>query len=87
MISRQEILQKTIDIIYESAPELEGKELTEETVINTDTGIDSMGFTLIICRLEARLNVKIPQRQWARMSTFGDVVTAFDRKINKKFIL
>jgi hypothetical protein len=31
--------------------------------------------------------VKIPQRQWARMSTFGDVVTAFDRKINKKFML
>ena len=86
-MTRQDIMNKTIEIVYECVPEIEGQTLEESTVINTDTGIDSMGFTLIICRLEARLDVKIPQRQWARMSTFGDVVTAFDRKINKKFIL
>ena len=34
---------------------------------------------------EARFDVKIPQRQWARMSTFGDVVNAFEKRINRKF--
>lgn len=86
-MTRTEIAEICRDVVYECVPDMEGTPLYEDTVINTDTAIDSMGFTLIICRLETRLNVKIPQRQWARMSTFGDVVTAFDRKINKKFIL
>ena len=33
MVSRQEILDKTREIIYESAPELEGMPLNENTVI------------------------------------------------------
>ena len=30
-------------------------------------------------------DVKIPQRQWSKMSTFGDVVNAFDKRINRRF--
>ena len=86
-MTRTEIAEICRDVVYECVPDMEGTPLYEDTVINTDTAIDSMGFTLIICRLEARLDVKIPQRQWARMSTLGDVVTAFDKKINRKFIL
>ena len=76
-MTREELLQTILDTIYECAPELEGKELTEETVINTDTGVDSMGMTLIICRLEAQLGVRVPQRQWKKLFTLGDVVDAF----------
>ena len=35
--------------------------------------------------MEARFDVKIPQRQWSKMSTFGDVVNAFDKRINRRF--
>ena len=84
MTRREEILEKTKEIIVDSLPELEGKEFDESTVINTDTGIDSMGFTLIICRLEARFDVKIPTRQWARLSTFGDVVNAIEKRTGRK---
>ena len=83
MITREEILEKTREVIYESAPELEGTELTEATVINTDTGIDSMGFTLIICRLEAAFDVRIPNRQWAKLSTLKDVVDAIEKRLPK----
>ena len=83
MTRREEILNKTREIIVESLPELEGKEFDENTVINTDTGIDSMGFTLIMCRLEARFDTKIPDRQWQKLGTLGDVVSAFDRRMNK----
>ena len=85
-MTRTEIAEICRAVVYECVPDMESTPLYEDTVINTDTAIDSMGFTLIICRLEARLDVKIPQRQWARMSTFGDVVTAFDRRINRKSI-
>ena len=83
MITRQEILERTIEVIYECAPEMEGKELTEDTVINTDAAIDSMGFTLVICRLEANFDVQIPNRQWQKLQTLGDVVDAIEKRVNK----
>lgn len=83
MITREEILQRTIDVIYECAPEMEGRELKEDTVINTDTAIDSMGFTLVICRLEANFGVQIPNRQWQKLQTLGDVVDAIEKRVNK----
>lgn len=80
-MTRQEIMNKTIEIVYECVPEIEGQTLEESTVINTDTGIDSMGFTLIICRLEAAFDVKIPDRQWKKLYTLGDVVTAIEKRL------
>ena len=82
MTRREEILEKAKAIIVDSLPELEGQAFDESTVINTDTGIDSMGFTLIICRLEAAFDVRIPNRQWQKLSTLGDVVDAIDRRIH-----
>ncbi|MBQ7277653.1 MAG: acyl carrier protein [Clostridia bacterium] len=84
MTTRQDILDKTREIIIESLPELEGQSFDESTVINTDTGIDSMGFTLIICRLEAAFNVRIPNRQWQKLSTLGDVVDAIEKRLPKQ---
>ena len=81
MITRAEVLERTREVIYESVPELEGMELNEDTVINTDTAIDSMGFTLVICRLEAAFDVRIPNRQWQRLSTLGDVVDAIEKRL------
>ena len=40
-----------------------------------------MGFTLVICRLEAKYDVRIPNRQWQKLQTFGDVVTAIETRI------
>lgn len=84
MITREEILNRTREVVYECAPELEGMELNEDTVINTDTAIDSMGFTLIICRLEANFDVRIPARQWQKLSTLGDVVDAIQKRLPKE---
>ena len=80
-MSREEIAATCKEVIYECVPELEGTPIYEDTVINTDTAIDSMGFTLVICRLEARFDVRIPNRQWSRLSTFGDVVTAIQKRL------
>ncbi len=83
MITREEILNRTIEVIYECAPEMEGKELREDTVINTDAAIDSMGFTLVICRLEANFDVQIPNRQWQKLQTLCYVVDAIEKRVNK----
>ena len=72
-MNRSQIADICREVIYECVPELEGTPIREDTVINTDAAIDSMGFTLVICRLEARFDVKIPT----------DVVTAIEKRVKK----
>ncbi len=83
-MTHAEILERTKEIIYEAAPRMEGTDLQEDTVINTDAAIDSMGFTLVICRLEADFDIRIPDRQWQKLQTLGDVVTAIEKQLAKK---
>ena len=80
-MNRDEILEKTRKVIYDCFPEMADVELREDTVINTDTGIDSMGFVLIICKLEAMFDVRIPERQWKKLSTLGDVADAILKRL------
>lgn len=80
-MTRAELTNEIKDVIYECVPEIEGMELNEDTVINTDAAIDSMGFTMVICRLEARYDVRIPNRQWQKLQTLGDVVTAIESRM------
>jgi acyl carrier protein len=32
-----------------------------------------MGFILVICKLEALFDIKIPERRWNKLSTLNDV--------------
>ena len=41
-----------------------------------------MGFVLIICKLEALFDVRIPERQWAKLQTLGDVADAIEKRIS-----
>ena len=70
-------------MIFDCFPDMAGTEIEEDTVINTDTAIDSMGFILVICKLESLFNVKIPERQWNKLSTLGDVVDAIAKRLPK----
>ena len=78
-MTRQEILERTKKIIYDCVPELEGTELTEDSVVNTDMGMDSMNFILVICKLEAEFDVRIPNRQWTKLQTLGEVLDAIEK--------
>ncbi len=83
-MTRTEVIDQIRTVVYNCYPDMEGQRLEEDTVINTETAIDSMGFILIICKLEALFNVKIPERQWNKLSTLGEVVDACEKRINKK---
>ena len=82
-MTRQEILEKTKKIVYDCVPELAGVEINEGSVVNTDMGMDSMNFILVICKLEAEFDVRIPNRQWNKLSTLGEVIDAIE-KYSKK---
>ena len=80
-MTHEQLKSEIIEVIYEYVPELEGTALDEDTVINTDAAIDSMGFTLVICRLEAKYDVRIPNRQWQKLQTLGDVGDAIETRL------
>ena len=80
-MTRQEVLDQTRKIIYDCFPDMKDVDLQEETVINTETAIDSMGFVLVICKLEALFDVRIPERQWKKLQTLGDVVDAIWKRV------
>lgn len=82
-MTRQDVLEQTKKIIYDCFPDMADVELKEDSVINTETAIDSMGFVLVICKLEALFNVKIPERQWQKLLTLGDVVDAIEKRLPK----
>ena len=60
-------------------PELADTEITEASVVNTDMGMDSMNFILVICKLEAEFGVKIPNKLWKKLSSLGDVLDALQK--------
>ena len=80
-MTRAEITEKCKKIIYDCMPELSGVEIDENSVVNTDMGMDSMNFILVICKLEALFDAKIPQKQWEKLSTLGEVVAAFEKRM------
>ncbi len=82
-MTRAEIIEKIRQTVVESFPDMENVELNEDSVINTDTAIDSMGLILIICRLESDLGVQIPHRKWAKLQTMGDVADAIEKAMQK----
>ena len=80
-MTRQEVLDQTRKNIYDCFPDMKDVDLQEDTVINTETAIDSMGFVLVICKLEALFDVRIPERQWKKLQTLGDVVDAIWKRV------
>ncbi len=82
-MTRAEIIEEIKTVVFNCFPDMEGQELKQDTVINTQTAIDSMGFVLIICKLEALFNVKIPERQWPKLQTLGDVADAIMKRLPK----
>ena len=80
-MEQKTIFEDTIAIINDYSPNLTNEALTMDTVINTETAVDSMGFVLIISKLEGKYNIRIPDRQITKFITIGDVVKYISKKV------
>ena len=83
-MTREEISKKIKEIIVVSMPDFENVELTDETRINTEANFDSMTFVYVMCKIEAAFDISIPKRKWEKLKTFGDVVDAVNKQLEKK---
>ena len=83
-MTREEIKEKTISIIRASVPDLDGMEIKEDSNINTDASVDSMSFIYLMTQIESAFDIKIPQKKWAKLSTFSALVDEIALRLSKK---
>ena len=79
--SREEISEKTIRLIHNFIPELQDAEINEDSVINTDTNIDSLSLIMLITKVESTFDIRIPRKQWKTISTFGELLDKIEEML------
>ena len=82
-MSDEEMLQELLKIIRVCLPETETEKVTMDTVINRDLGADSMSFVMLMTKIEARFNIRVPEDTWKNLATVQDVIDAI-RKAQKE---
>ncbi|MBR0373645.1 MAG: hypothetical protein IJH91_03830 [Mogibacterium sp.] len=79
--TRDELREKTIKLIHNFIPELQDAELTEESVVNTDTNIDSLSLIMLITKVESTFKVRIPRKEWNKISTLGELLDKVEQRL------
>ena len=82
-MTKEEIYTSVLKTVHESMPDIDTGTIHEDTVF-TDTGIDSMGFMLIICRLESQYDIKIPDERWQQLLTVNDLIEEIKIRMDEK---
>lgn len=82
-MTREEIYNAVLKTVHESMPDIDTSIFHEDTVF-TETGIDSMGFMLIICKLESQYNIKIPDERWQQLTTVHDLIDEIKQRTDQK---
>ena len=83
MITREEVIEKTRRIIADNVPDMFGTELAEDTVLNAEGNVDSMGFIHVLTKLEGETGARIPNKEWDKLRTLGDLADAVMRNLPK----
>lgn len=81
-MTRKEIMDKIVTILKENLDEWEDEDITEDSILNTDTGLDSMRFIYVMTKIESTFNIKIPERKWSKLVTMKDVIDAVEEELD-----
>lgn len=79
--TRDELREKTIKLIHDFIPELQDAELSEDSVVNTDTNIDSLSLIMLITKVESTFDIRIPRKEWNKISTLGELLDKVEQRL------
>ena len=79
-MSKQEILEKVIEIVEEI---MEVEDVTEDTHMQEDLEIESMNFYELLGRLEDDFHIRMPEKVLAEVDTVQDIAEEVERILNK----
>lgn len=83
-MTQEEILRRVVGIIRTVMPETKTEDLTRDTVVNRDMGLDSLQFIMVICKIEGEFGIEIPDRRWMKLQTLGEVADTVSAALEKK---
>ncbi len=84
MVTREQVIETAKKIIKDNVPEMFGEDLQEDTRLNEQENVDSMGFILVITKLEGEFNAKIPDEEWDQIRTLGEMADAIMKYLPKE---
>ena len=62
---------------------IEMEEITEESDLRNDLGIDSLAATQLILDLEKKYNIRISEEEAVKLKKFSDVINILNEKVKK----
>ena len=72
-MTKEQVLAQIRKVITDNVQDMFGDELNEDTVLNAEGNVDSMGFILVVTKLEGIFNIQIPDEKWNGIRTLGDL--------------
>jgi acyl carrier protein len=78
-----EVFKRVQDIIVEQF-EKEPSEITSDTLLIEDLGLDSLDMFDFICALEKEYSFHFEREMGSSIATVGDIVGQLERNINKE---
>ncbi len=76
-----EIRSEVLSVLTGIAPEVDASEITDDELLRDQVDLDSMDWLNFLIGIHKRLNVEIPESDYASLRTLGDVVRYVDKRL------
>lgn len=76
MVTEEEVKQRAREIIAEQLPDAYPDRIEDDTVLADEGNVDSMGFILVLTKLEGEFDATVPDEEWGSLRTLDDVARA-----------
>lgn len=83
-MTRESVLETIRKVIEDNVQDMFGTELSEDTMLNAEGNVDSMGFILVVTKLEGIYDIKIPDDRWGKIRTLGDLADVITEYLEKE---
>lgn len=80
-MERQDLLATVVSTLRSIAPEVDAGELAADRALREQVDLDSMDWLNFLIGLHRRLNVDIPEADYARLRTLNDLVEYLGAKL------
>lgn len=80
-MDRQQIRKTALDVLQSIAPEVDPADLAGGTPLRDQIDLDSMDWLNFLIALHEKLQVEIPESDYARLVTLDDVVDYLGAKL------
>jgi acyl carrier protein len=74
MMTREDIRDEVLSVLKAIAPEVTADSIEDEVLLRDQVDLDSMDWLNFLIGLHKRLQVDIPERDYAALRTLADVV-------------